>query len=58
MAYFECLHEVKLVVDLTRCPSVVTADTKIEMKKILSEIQSGQFTDEWIAESEWEKVTI
>jgi ketol-acid reductoisomerase len=74
MAYFECLHEVKLIVDLmyeegiagmrysisdtaeygdlTRGPRIVTAATKAEMKKILSEIQSGQFADEWIAESE------
>jgi len=74
MAYFECLHEVKLIVDLmyeegiagmrysisdtaeygdlTRGPRVVTADTKAEMKKILGEIQSGEFAREWIAESE------
>ncbi len=74
MAYFECLHEVKLIVDLmyeegiagmrysisdtaeygdvTRGPRIVTDETKAEMKRILSEIQSGQFADEWIAESE------
>ena len=74
MAYFECLHEVKLIVDLmyeegisgmrysisdtaeygdvTRGPRVITPATKIEMKKILDEIVSGQFADEWIAESE------
>ncbi len=74
MAYFECLHEVKLIVDLmyeegiagmrysisdtaeygdlTRGPRVVTEATKAEMKKILTEIQTGQFADEWIAESE------
>ncbi len=74
MAYFECLHEVKLIVDLmyeegiagmrysisdtaeygdlTRGPRVITPDTKAEMKKILGEIQSGQFADEWVAESE------
>ncbi|MEO6652968.1 MAG: ketol-acid reductoisomerase, partial [Ilumatobacteraceae bacterium] len=74
MAYFECLHEVKLIVDLmyeegiagmrysisdtaeygdlTRGPRIVTQDTKAEMKKILEEIQSGQFADEWVAESE------
>jgi ketol-acid reductoisomerase len=72
MAYFECLHEVKLIVDLmyeegiagmrysisdtaeygdvTRGPRVVNA--KLEMKKILKEIQSGKFAKEWIAESE------
>ena len=74
MAYFECLHEVKLIVDLmyeegiagmrysisdtaeygdlTRGPRVITDDTKAEMKKILAEIQSGQFAEEWVAESE------
>ena len=74
MAYFECLHEVKLIVDLmyeegiagmrysisdtaeygdlTRGPRIITADTKAEMKKILGEIQSGQFAAEWVAESE------
>jgi len=74
MAYFECLHEVKLIVDLmyeegiagmrysisdtaeygdvTRGPRVVNARTKLEMKKILKEIQSGKFAREWVAESE------
>lgn len=73
MAYFECLHEVKLIVDLiyeggisnmrysisntaeygdlTRGPRVVTDETKAEMKKILSEIQSGRFAREWILEN-------
>ncbi len=72
MAYFECLHEMKLIVDLlyeggvsnmrysisntaeygdlTRGPRIVTERTKAEMKKILGEIQSGQFADEWISE--------
>ncbi|MEM9746460.1 MAG: ketol-acid reductoisomerase [Actinomycetota bacterium] len=72
MAYFECLHEVKLIVDLmyeegisgmrysisttaeygdlTRGPRVVTSDTKAEMKKILGEIQSGEFANEWMDE--------
>ncbi len=72
MAYFECLHELKLICDLmyesgiagmrfsisetakygdiTRGPRVVNAATKREMKKILKEIQSGQFTREWVAE--------
>lgn len=71
-AYFECLHEVKLIVDLiyeggidwmnhsisdtakygefTRGPRIVTPKTKEEMKKVLSEIQSGAFAKEWIAE--------
>jgi len=74
MAYFECLHEVKLIVDLmyeegiagmrysisdtaeygdlTRGPRIVTDDTKAEMRKILDEIQSGKFAEEWINESE------
>lgn len=74
LAYFECLHELKLIVDLmyeegiagmrysisdtaeygdlTRGPRVVTDDTKAEMKRILGEIQSGEFAAEWIAESE------
>ncbi len=72
MAYFECLHEVKLIVDLiyeggisnmrysvsntaqygdlTRGPRIINEDTKKEMKKILNEIQSGQFAREWILE--------
>ncbi len=74
MAYFECLHELKLIVDLmyeggianmrysisntaeygdyTRGPRIVNEQTKAEMKKILKEIQSGQFAREWMAENE------
>jgi ketol-acid reductoisomerase len=74
MAYFECLHETKLIVDLiyeggianmrysisntaeygdyTRGPRVINAETKAEMKRILKEIQSGDFAREWMAESE------
>jgi ketol-acid reductoisomerase len=73
MAYFECLHEVKLIVDLiyeggianmrysisntaeygdfTRGPRIVTDETKAEMKKILREIQTGQFAREFILEN-------
>jgi ketol-acid reductoisomerase len=73
IAYFECLHELKLIVDLiqegglvymrysvsdtaeygdyTRGPRVVTAQTRAEMKKILAEVQSGQFAKEWIDEN-------
>lgn len=73
MAYFECLHEMKLIVDLlyeggianmrysisntaeygdlTRGPRVVTAQTKAEMKKILNEIQSGEFVREFMNEN-------
>lgn len=72
MAYFEVLHELKLIVDLlfeggiewmrhsvsdtaeygdvTRGPRIVTPETKEEMKKILQEIQSGDFAREWMAE--------
>jgi len=72
MAYFECLHEVKLIVDLiheggistmrysisntaqygdlTRGPRIITEETKKEMKKILTEIQSGVFAKEWLLE--------
>ncbi len=72
MAYFECLHEMKLIVDLmyeggiknmrysvsntaeygdlTRGSRVVNEATKAEMKKILGEIQSGEFADEWMSE--------
>jgi ketol-acid reductoisomerase len=73
MAYFECLHEVKLIVDLiyeggianmrysvsntaeygdfTRGPRIVNEQTRAEMKKILHEIQSGQFAKEFILEN-------
>ncbi|MEY4488087.1 MAG: hypothetical protein RIQ79_595 [Verrucomicrobiota bacterium] len=72
MAYFECLHELKLICDLmyekgisgmrfsisetakygdiTRGPRVINANTKKEMKKILTEIQSGKFVKQWVAE--------
>jgi ketol-acid reductoisomerase len=77
MAYFECLHEVKLIVDLlyeggisnmrysisntaqygdiTRGPRVVTGETRKEMKKILAEIQSGEFAREWMLECQAHK---
>jgi ketol-acid reductoisomerase len=73
IAYFECLHELKLIVDLiqegglaymrysisdtaeygdyTRGRRIVNDQTRAEMKKILSEIQSGQFAKEWIDEN-------
>jgi ketol-acid reductoisomerase len=72
-AYFECLHEVKLIVDLiyehgisgmrfsisdtaeygdlTRGPRVINDGVRAEMKKILADIRSGAFADEWIAEN-------
>jgi ketol-acid reductoisomerase len=73
MAYFECLHEVKLIVDLiyeggisnmrysisdtakygdiTRGPRIVSESVRQEMKRILREIQSGEFAREWIIEN-------
>ncbi|HEX4865204.1 MAG TPA: ketol-acid reductoisomerase [Acidimicrobiales bacterium] len=72
-AYFECLHEVKLIVDLmyehgiagmrysisdtaeygdlTRGPRVINSAVREEMKRILDEIRSGKFAEEWIAEN-------
>ena len=72
-AYFECLHELKLIVDLmyegglgwmrhsisdtaeygdyTRGPRIVTEETRKEMKRILREIQTGEFAREWILEN-------
>ncbi len=73
-AYFECLHELKLIVDMiyeggmgwmrhsvsdtaeygdyTRGPRVVNEATKLEMKKILREVQTGVFAREWILENQ------
>jgi ketol-acid reductoisomerase len=73
MAYFECLHELKLIVDLmyekglagmrysisntaeygdyTRGKRVITDETRANMRKILEEIQNGDFAREWIAEN-------
>lgn len=74
LAYFECLHEVKLIVDLvvegglakmrdsisntaeygdyTRGPRVITDETRAEMRKILKEIQTGQFAREFVLENQ------
>jgi ketol-acid reductoisomerase len=74
MAYFECLHELKLIVDLmyeggianmrysisntaeygdlTRGPRIITEETKAEMKRILTEIQNGEFAREFILENQ------
>lgn len=73
IAYFECLHELKLIVDLmyeggigrmrysvsntaeygdlTRGPRIIDDTVRMEMKRILSEIQSGTFAREWILEN-------
>jgi ketol-acid reductoisomerase len=74
IAYFECLHELKLIVDLfyeggisymrysvsdtaeygdlTRGRRIINAETRKEMKRILEEVQSGQFAKEWILENQ------
>ncbi len=79
MAYFECMHELKLIVDLfyqgglnymrysvsntaefgdyTRGPRIITDQTKQEMKKILGEIQRGEFAKEWILENKANQAT-
>jgi ketol-acid reductoisomerase len=73
MAYFECLHEMKLIVDLIyeggmanmrysisntaeygdyyTGPKIITAEVKAAMKKSLENIQSGQFTKDFINDS-------
>jgi ketol-acid reductoisomerase len=73
IAYFECLHELKLIVDLiqegglsymrfsvsdtaeygdyTRGPRIVNKAVREEMKRMLAEVQSGQFAKEWIEEN-------
>ena len=72
-AYFECLHELKLIVDLmyeqgiagmrysisdtaeygdlTRGPRIITDAVRAEMRKVLDEIQSGAFANEWLAQA-------
>ena len=79
MAYFECLHELKLIVDLmyeggianmrysvsntaeygdlTRGPRIINEDTKAEMRKILKEIQTGEFAREFIMENQTGRAT-
>jgi ketol-acid reductoisomerase len=74
VAYFECLHELKLIVDLmyeggiarmrysvsdtaeygdvTRGPRVIDERVKDEMRRILGEVQNGEFAREWIAEDD------
>ncbi len=78
MAYFECLHEVKLIVDLiyeggianmrysisntaeygdyTRGPRIITDETKKEMKRVLGEIQKGEFARDWVLENRADQV--
>ena len=74
LAYFECLHELKLIVDLmyekgisgmrysisntaeygdlTRGRRIITDETRAEMRRILAEIQNGQFAKEWLTENQ------
>ncbi len=80
MAYFECMHELKLIVDLmyeggianmrysisntaeygdlTRGPRIITDETKAEMKRILTEIQNGEFAREFIQENQSGQITL
>jgi ketol-acid reductoisomerase len=73
IAYFECLHELKLIVDLmyqgglnymrysvsdtaehgdyTGGPKIITDETRTTMKKMLADIQSGAYAEEWIEEN-------
>jgi len=73
MAYFECLHELKLIVDLiyeggianmnysisnnaeygeyVTGPKVITSETKVAMKKMLADIQSGEYAKSFILEN-------
>ena len=74
MAYFECLHELKLIVDLmyeggianmrysisnnaeygdfTRGPRIITEQTKNEMRRILKDIQTGAYAQEFLLENQ------
>ncbi|HHB91715.1 MAG TPA: ketol-acid reductoisomerase [Thioploca sp.] len=80
MAYFECMHELKLIVDLmyeggmanmrysisntaeygdlTRGPRIINDATKKEMRKILKEIQNGEFAREFIMENQTGQATL
>lgn len=73
IAYFECVHEMKLIVDLINSGGfammrysisdtaeygdyvtgkrIITEETRKEMKKVLEEIQSGQFASKWVTEN-------
>jgi len=74
IAFFECMHELKLIVDLiyrgglaymrysvsdtaeygdlSRGKRIITEQTRVEMKKMLAEVQSGEFAREWILENQ------
>jgi len=73
MAYFECLHELKLIVDLmyegglatmrysisntaeygdyVTGPRIITEETKKEMKRVLTDIQTGKFARDFVLEN-------
>jgi ketol-acid reductoisomerase len=73
IAYFECLHEMKLIVDLmyqgglsymrysvsdtaehgdyTGGPKIITDETRATMKRMLQDIRSGAYAEEWIDEN-------
>ncbi len=79
IAYFECLHELKLIVDLihyygisgmrqrvsdtaeygdlTRGPRIINEETREQMKRILAEVQSGEFATEWVLENQANRAT-
>ncbi|MFP5358364.1 MAG: ketol-acid reductoisomerase [Gammaproteobacteria bacterium] len=74
MAYFECLHELKLIVDLmyegglatmrysisntaeygdyVTGPRIITEETKKEMKRVLTDIQTGKFARDFVLENQ------
>lgn len=74
IAYFECLHELKLIVDLmyeggiawmrysisdtaqygdlVAGRRIISEDTRNEMRKILQEVQTGEFARNWLLENQ------
>lgn len=80
MAYFECLHELKLIVDLmyeggianmrysisntaeygdvTTGPRIITDETRQEMKRVLHEIQTGEFARDFVLENKANAATL
>ena len=80
MAYFECLHELKLIVDLmyeggmanmrysisntaeygdyVTGPRIITEETKKEMKRVLTDIQTGKFARDFVLENQAGRTTL
>jgi len=80
MAYFECLHELKLIVDLmyegglanmrysisntaeygdyVTGPRIITEETKKEMKRVLTDIQTGKFARDFVLENQAGQTTM